>query len=60
MIWQESSGPPVKPPNRKGFGSFVMEEMMKRGMDATVKIDFAPNGVVWTLDIPSAYAVRTE
>jgi two-component system CheB/CheR fusion protein len=60
LIWQESSGPPVKPPNRKGFGSFVMEEMMKRGMDATVKIDFAPNGVVWTLDIPSAYAVRTE
>ena len=34
--------------------------MLQRGMDATVKIDFAPNGVVWTLDIPSAYAVRTE
>ena len=60
LSWQECNGPTVKPPKRKGFGSFVMEQMMKRGMDGTVKIDFAPDGIVWTLDMPASYAVRID
>ena len=60
LIWRERSGPTVKPPKRIGFGSFVLEQMMKRGKDTNVKIDFAPDGVIWTLDMPASYAVRVE
>jgi two-component system, chemotaxis family, CheB/CheR fusion protein len=60
LIWRERSGPTVKPPKRKGFGSFVLEQMMKRGIDATGKIDFAADGISWTLDMPASYAVRVE
>jgi two-component system CheB/CheR fusion protein len=60
LTWQERDGPAVEPPKRKGFGSFVMEQMVKREMDTTVKINFAPDGIVWTLDLPASFAVRVE
>jgi len=60
LTWQEHDGPPVKPSGRKGFGSFVMEQMIKRDMSATVTTNFAPNGMVWTLDMPASYAVLIE
>jgi hypothetical protein len=37
-----------------------MEQMIKRGIDGTARIEFAPAGVVWTLKIPASYAVRIE
>jgi two-component system, chemotaxis family, CheB/CheR fusion protein len=60
LIWQEHNGPTVKPPQRRGFGSFVMEQMIKRELDATVKTSFAPDGIVWTLHMPASYAVPVE
>jgi two-component sensor histidine kinase len=60
LIWQERDGPTVTPPKRKGFGSFVMEQMIKREIDATVKISFASDGIVWTLNMPASYAVRVN
>lgn len=60
LTWQEHDGPAVKPLKRKGFGTFVLEQMVKREMDATVKTNFAPDGIVWTLDMPAGYAVRVE
>jgi two-component system, chemotaxis family, CheB/CheR fusion protein len=60
LTWQERNGPAVEPPKRKGFGNFVMEQMVKREIDATVKTSFAPGGIVWTLDMPATYAVRFQ
>ena len=60
LTWQERDGPAVEPPKRKGFGNFVMEQMVKREIDATVKTSFAPGGIVWTLDMPATYAVRFQ
>ena len=37
-----------------------MEQMVKREMDATVKTNFAPSGIVWTIDMPARYAIRIE
>jgi hypothetical protein len=47
----------VEPPKRRGFGSLVLEQMVKREIDAAVKASFAPSGIVCTLDMP---AVRIE
>lgn len=58
VIWREHGGPTVKPPLRKGFGSFVLGKMMKQGLTANVNIDFAPAGVIWTLSMPASYATR--
>lgn len=58
LVWQEQNGPPVSHSKRKGFGSFVMEQMVKRSIDAAVSVDLAPNGLTWTLDMPVHYASR--
>jgi two-component system, chemotaxis family, CheB/CheR fusion protein len=60
LTWQERGGPAVKPPKRKGFGSFVMEQMVKREIDATVKTSFTPEGILWTFEMPADYATRVE
>jgi PAS domain S-box-containing protein len=54
MSWRESNGPPVSPPSRRGFGHVVIEEMVARSLQGTVELDYAPAGLSWTLDIPSA------
>jgi two-component system CheB/CheR fusion protein len=60
LVWQERDGPAVKPPKRKGFGSFVMEQMIKREIGATATTNFAADGLVWTLNMPASFAVRVD
>jgi PAS domain S-box-containing protein len=48
--WQESGGPTVKPPEKKGFGSLLVERALN-GELGDAKIDFAPDGVVCNLEI---------
>ena len=50
--WSERGGPPVKPPARRGFGSRLIERSLARDLDGLVDIDFAPGGVVCTVDAP--------
>ena len=43
VVWLERGGPPVTPPQRRGFGS----ELLQRGMASggTVSLDFRPEGL---------------
>ncbi len=52
VIWQESGGPSVTPPERTGFGQTVMKEMAMASLGGTVALDYKPDGVVWQLDMP--------
>jgi PAS domain S-box-containing protein len=52
LKWEEHNGPPVLPPSRKGFGHFVIERMVTQSLNAKVKIEFLPQGLVWILDVP--------
>lgn len=54
ITWQESGGPPVSPPTRKGFGRVVAEQVVATTLDAKILTDFAPSGLVWTLELPSS------
>jgi two-component sensor histidine kinase len=47
--WQESGGPLVIPPTRKGFGSVVLEEAMAEHFDVPPRINFSIAGVTYEL-----------
>jgi PAS domain S-box-containing protein len=52
LHWRESGGPPVQAPSRRGFGSRLIERSLAQDLDGEVTIDFAPAGIVCTVDAP--------
>ncbi|MGZ8348000.1 MAG: sensor histidine kinase, partial [Allosphingosinicella sp.] len=52
LCWREKDGPPVTPPSRKGFGSWVIERGLAHELGGNVTLDYRPDGVVCTIDIP--------
>ncbi|UFZ03156.1 PAS domain-containing protein [Bradyrhizobium ontarionense] len=54
LRWEENGGPPVTPPAHKGFGSRVLERGLAHELDGTVQLDYQPNGLICTIDIPLA------
>jgi two-component sensor histidine kinase/PAS domain-containing protein len=45
LDWEESGGPPVAAPTRKGFGSRLLEELVGRDLGGDVKLNFDVSGV---------------
>jgi two-component sensor histidine kinase len=58
MSWTESNGPPVSQPKRRGFGSTVVDPMVRQTVNGDVHLDFIPSGVVWNLTCPAANALE--
>ena len=56
--WQEKGGPPVAPPTRKGFGSRVIERGLAHELEGKAQLDYRPEGVVCTIDIPAPRGAR--
>jgi PAS domain S-box-containing protein len=52
MVWRETGGPPAAPPARTGFGTRLIERGLAGGLKALVKLDYRPEGLVFTLDAP--------
>ncbi len=52
IAWTETGGPAVSPPQRKGFGSTIVERMVARSVHGTATMDYATEGVRWTLVCP--------
>ena len=52
LVWQESGGPPVQQPTRRGFGRIVVERNVAVSLEADVRLDFAPEGVTARFCIP--------
>lgn len=53
LKWQETGGPLVKPPSHKGFGSNAIERGLTDQFGAEVLLDYRPDGLVCTIDIPA-------
>jgi PAS domain S-box-containing protein len=51
LLWQESGGPPVIPPTRKGFGSVMIDRAISSEL-GTSRWEFDPGGVVWCVQLP--------
>ena len=50
IIWRERGGPIVEPPQRRGFGSQLLEKGMPSG--GTVKLNFQPEGLECRICLP--------
>lgn len=53
LAWNESDGPPVVQPERRGFGYTIMVAMVEKSLDAKVMVDYAPGGLVWKVEAPA-------
>lgn len=54
LRWVETGGPQVPAPQRKSFGTRLIEEALPRQLGGTGKLAFLPSGVEFTLTIPLA------
>ncbi len=54
LRWQEIGGPPVQPPQRKGFGSRLITRGVAQELSANVRLEFPATGVVCEIDAPLA------
>ena len=59
MSWTERDGPQVCLPQRRGFGTVVMQEIAERSVDGKVDLDYSPSGVTWRLTCPAAKALES-
>lgn len=57
LEWRESGGPRVVAPRRRGFGSRMIERALAAELGGEVRLDFAPAGLVCTIEAPLARAV---
>jgi two-component sensor histidine kinase len=53
LTWQEKGGPPVRPPERSGFGRAMIETVVSRALEGDVNLSFPPKGVRCVIVIPS-------
>ena len=58
MSWTECDGPLVSPPKRLGFGSTVLDPMVRQTVNGEVHLDFIPSGVAWNLTCPATNALE--
>ena len=56
IAWRERGGPAVRQPERRGFGSRLIEQTLAREFGAEVRLDFAPAGVECHIRLPLAAA----
>ena len=52
FTWQESGGPPVRAPERRGFGSRLIERALAGDLKGEVELDFCADGVRFRIDAP--------
>lgn len=52
FAWAESGGPQVSPPDRKGFGSRLLDTVLPGQIQARASIDFQPAGVRIDVSVP--------
>lgn len=50
LVWSETGGPEVREPDRKGFGSRLILQVLPKELKGTAILDYRPSGVVFTLD----------
>jgi PAS domain S-box-containing protein len=52
LRWTETGGPPVKPPRRRGFGTRVMEGMIRGQLKGEMRFDWRAEGLACEIVLP--------
>jgi two-component sensor histidine kinase/PAS domain-containing protein len=55
LIWQETGGPEVSPPERSGFGRAMLERVVGKALAGDVTLSFPAKGVRCEIVIPAAH-----
>jgi two-component sensor histidine kinase len=58
LHWTESGGPPVEVPERRGFGSFLIDQALAARFRGSVEIDYASTGLRLSLHTDARYLTR--
>lgn len=53
LRWTEAGGPPVKAPTRHGFGTRVMESMIRGQLKGEVRLDWRAEGLACEIALPT-------
>ena len=54
LDWVESGGPTVHPPQRRGFGSRLVERGLAQDLGGSVRLEFRPGGIACAIRAPLA------
>ncbi|HEU0100217.1 MAG TPA: HWE histidine kinase domain-containing protein [Allosphingosinicella sp.] len=52
LRWQESGGPEVTVPDRRGFGTRMIERALAAELGGSARIEFRPEGICCTVEAP--------
>lgn len=52
LTWEETAGPPVQKPVRRGFGTRLIERSLAQELAGEVRIEFSETGVVCSVNAP--------
>lgn len=52
LLWTEAGGPPVTRPERRGFGSVLIERALAHDCEAIVRLEYPPTGLTCSIEIP--------
>lgn len=52
LVWTERGGPPVAPPTREGFGSFVIQRGLAGKLARDIRMNFEPEGLTVEIEVP--------
>lgn len=53
LRWREEGGPLVTPPARKGFGTRVLDTMIRGQLKGEMRLDWRPEGLVCEITLPT-------
>ena len=54
IVWRERGGPAVRPPERRGFGSRLLEQSLQHEFGCTVTLAYEPEGLECRIGLPPA------
>jgi hypothetical protein len=60
LPWKESGGPVVKPPERTGFGSILIEHGLKGALGGTARMEFRLSGLLCRIAVPCPRRARSS
>ena len=58
ICWQESDGPTVETPQRRGFGTVLIERQLAYELNGNSELDFASEGLRAVLRVPRLFATQ--
>jgi PAS domain S-box-containing protein len=54
ILWSETAGPQVRPPNARHFGRVLLEEVVPMAVQGKARLEFTPAGISYRLTMPQS------